>query len=327
MAIVIAIIWPMIVSPFWLHLFNLALIAIVAATGLNLLCGTARLISLGQAAFMGVGGFTVSFFATEMEWSLPISLLLAFVAGCLAGGLIALPSLRLKAIYVAITTLALHFVFITGASIYQSEVVQSHGIVMPIAELGPLTLLRPEEWYHPLLLVAAVAVVAASNIRRSYLGRRWIAVADHEVAASALGIDVHRSKISAFAITSGIVALAGGLAAYYEGVVSAETYDLHMAIAYLAVIIVGGVGSVLGSIIGAIVITLLPYILDAALGLFEIGQTGGGLNGLHSIVYGLLIIFFMLFEPLGLAEVWRRIRDVGVTWPFRVRSAQGGSDG
>ena len=136
-------------------------------------------------------------------------------------------------------------------------------------------------------MVTALVILTALNIQRSYLGRRWVAVADHEIAARSAGINVAGAKLRAFAISSAIVSLAGALGAYYEGVLTAETYDIQLAIAYLAMIIVGGVGSVLGSVLGAVLLTFLPYLLDVAMKAGGIALSGGSLNGIHSIAYGI----------------------------------------
>lgn len=309
--------WPYLANAFWLHLTNLALIAVVGAVGLNLLSGNARLVSLGQAAFLAVGGFTAGIVGEQMGLPFLVTLPAAMITGAITGIVVAIPSLRLKAIYVAITTLALHFGVTTAVSIYQAEAVRSQGIIMPIPKLLAVELGTPRPWFYFLLAIAALVIVAALNIQRSYLGRRWVAVADHEVAARSAGISVAGAKIWAFAISSAMVSLAGALGAYYEGVLTAETYDIQLAITYLAMIIVGGVGSVLGSVLGAVLLTFLPYLLDFGMKTFGIALSGGSINGIHSIAYGTLILVFLLFEPLGLAAIWHRIRNTAMLWPMR----------
>jgi branched-chain amino acid transport system permease protein len=308
--------WPFLMNSFWLHLSNLALIAVVGAVGLNLLSGNARLISLGQAALLAVGGFTAGTVGEQMNMPFLVSLLASLITGGLTGLLVGIPSLRLKAIYVAITTLALHYCVTTVVSIYQAESVKSAGIIMPVPRLI-VELSQPRPWFYVLATIATLVVLAALNLQRSFLGRRWIAVADHEVAARSAGINVARAKLSAFVISSAFVSLAGALGAYYEGVLSAETYDLQLAIVYLAMIIVGGVGSVLGSILGALFLTFLPYLLDFLLRLLGVVLAGGSINGLHSVTYGALILAFLIFEPLGLAAIWRRLRNAAMLWPLK----------
>ena len=180
--VAVALFWPFIVNAFWLHLSNLALIAVIATVGLNLLSGNARLISLGQAAFLAVGGFTAGICA-QHGFPLWFCLLASIVTGALVGLLVGIPSLRLKAIYVAITTLALHFAVTTLVSIYQVEAVRAHGIIMPVPDFGFVKLAESRPWFFFLLALTALVVLIALNIQRSHLGRRWIAVADHEVAA------------------------------------------------------------------------------------------------------------------------------------------------
>jgi branched-chain amino acid transport system permease protein len=163
-------------------------------------------------------------------------------------------------------------------------------------------------------------VLGALNLLRSFIGRRWIAVGEHDVAAEALGISVKRAKLSVFALTSAVVAFTGALSAYYVGTVSFESYHFGLAIAYLAMIIVGGIGSVLGSVLGAVFITLLPYVLDQVFLLLDLRIRANVLAGIHQIAFGSLIVAFLLFEPRGLAEIWRRIRSAAADWPFRYRS-------
>jgi branched-chain amino acid transport system permease protein len=314
--LILFLLWPFIVNSFWLHLTNLSLIAIIGAIGLNLLSGNARLVSLGQAALLAVGGFTAGVVGGQLNLPFFVSLFAALITGALTGIVVGIPSLRLKAIYVAITTLALHYGVTTLVSIYQAESVKSAGIIMPLPRVI-VELSQPRPWFYVLAPIAALVTVAALNLQRSFVGRRWIAVADHEVAARSAGISISKAKLSAFVISSAIVSLAGALGAYYEGVLTAETYDLQLAIVYLAMIIVGGVGSVLGSILGALLLTFLPYLLDVLLKFVGIVLSGGSINGLHSVTYGALILGFLLFEPLGLAAIWHRIRNAAMLWPLK----------
>lgn len=314
-----ALAWPVIVTDYWLHITNLALIAVVGAIGLNLLTGNARLVSLGQAAFLAVGGFTAGALANHYDAPFWMGLAFATVAGGLVGLIVGIPSLRLKALYVAVTTLALHFGVTSAFAVYLARFVRSEAILVDPPDLGFVELLEMKPWYYFLLIIALLAIVAALNLQRSFIGRRWVAVADHEVASRALGVSVHGAKLSAFVVTSMIVSFAGALGAYYEGVVTAGFYDLQLAIAYLAMIIVGGVGSVLGSVLGAFLITVLPYFLDMAMNWAGLDVSAGSVSGLHAVLYGALIVGFMLFEPLGLAEVWRRARNFFMLWPFQYR--------
>lgn len=318
----IALSLPQWLDRFHLHLVNLSLLAAMGAIPLNLLTGNARLVSLGQAAFLAVGGFTAGILANEYGFPFLAVLPMAAVFGGILGLLVALPSLRLKALYVAVTTLALHYLTTVVLGIVQAQVLQSSGMGIPVAEIFSVRLLRPAEWFYFLFVASGAFMLAALNLLRSNFGRVWMAVADHDIAAETLGIRVGRAKVTVFVISSAMVSIAGAVGAYYIGTVTYEFYNLPLAIMYLAMIIVGGLGSIRGSVIGAFTITLLPYIIDGLMKVLGIGLDGGSLNGMHSILYGALIIAFLLFEPRGINELWRRVRVFFAQFPFRYESTQ-----
>jgi branched-chain amino acid transport system permease protein len=312
---------PALLPPFWIHLANGCLIAVIGAVALNLLTGNARLVSLGQAAFLGIGAFAAGLMQRAYNVPFPMALAVAALAGGITGYVVALLSLRLRALYVAVTTLVLHFAVITFFSFVQAVFLDSSGILLPLPSLAGLELRTPAQWYYFLLAATALVVLGALNLLRSFIGRRWIAAGEHDVAAEALGVSVKQAKLSAFTITSAVTAFAGALSAYYVGTVSFESYTLGLAIAYLAMIIVGGIGSVLGSVLGAVFITLLPYVLDQFFLVADLKFRPNILAGIHQIVFGTLIVAFLLFEPRGLAEIWRRVRVAVSNWPFQFRSA------
>ena len=315
---------PLALPTFWLHLANLSLIAVVGAVALNLLTGNARLVSLGQAAFLGIGAFSAGLITRAAEIPFPLVLIAATAAGAVVGLMVAIPSLKLRVLYVAVTTLALHFAVATILVLIQAVVLDSSGMTLPTPWIGPFELNSPLKWYYALFAIAALVVLGALNLLRSYIGRRWVAVGEHDVAAAALGVSVVRAKLSVFVVSSAVVALAGALMAYYIGTVSFESFNLNLAIAYLAMIIVGGVGRVLGSVLGAVLITLLPYTLDQVFDGLGLGVRASTLAGIQEVMYGALIVGFLLFEPRGLAEIWRRLRTAAADWPFRYRAVQRG---
>jgi branched-chain amino acid transport system permease protein len=312
---------PAVLPPFWIHLANGCLIAVIGAVALNLLTGNARLVSLGQAAFLGIGAFAAGLMQRAYNVPFPLALACAALAGGIVGCIVALLSLRLRALYVAVTTLVLHFAVVTFFSFVQAVFLDSSGILLPLASLAGLQLRTPTQWYYFLLAIAALVVVGALNLLRGFIGRRWIAVGEHDVAAEALGVSVKQAKISAFTVTSAVTAFAGALSAYYVGTVSFESYSFGLAIAYLAMIIVGGIGAVLGSVLGAVFITLLPYVLDQLFVITDLKFRPNILAGIHQIAFGTLIVAFLLFEPRGLAEIWRRARLAAANWPFQYRVA------
>lgn len=314
---------PAVIPLFWLHVVNLALIACIGAISLNLLTGTARLVSLGHAAFLGIGGFTVGLLTLKGSPPVLLVLLAATCAGGLVGAIVAIPSLRLRVLYVAVTTLVLHFGVTLVLNVIQSVLLDSAGMVIAPATILGFELAGPFRWYYVLLALTGLTVVGAANLLRSFVGRRWAAVAEHDLAAESLGISVARAKMSVFVFTSALTAFAGALLAYYVGSVTYEYYSLGLAIAYLAMIIVGGIGRIKGAIMGAFVITAVPYVLEAILGRLGVLSAGSGaLAGLQEVAFGLLIVLFLLLEPRGLAELWRRAYIWFANWPFRYRSAE-----
>ncbi|HYJ00016.1 MAG TPA: branched-chain amino acid ABC transporter permease [Thermoleophilaceae bacterium] len=316
-ALAVAIALPAFVGPFHLRLLNLSLIAVIGAVALNLLVGTAGLISLGQAAFLALGAFTAGGLVHYTDAPAWVTLPAATLAGAVLGLVVGVPSLRLKHLYLAVTTFVLHFAVVLGATAFQAQAVQSAGIVMPTLELGPIRLESRTDWYYFVLVLALISIVIGVNLLRSRIGRSWAALRDRDIAAEALGVSITRAKLSAFVFTSAVVSFAGAISGYFAGVVSAETYTLELAISYLAMIIIGGLGSVLGAVLGAFLITWLPYLIDETLRAFGFEVGPGRISGIHDGVFALLILGFLLFEPRGLAELWRRLRTYITLWPFR----------
>jgi branched-chain amino acid transport system permease protein len=313
---------PLVLGKFWLHVLNLSLLASMGAISLNLLTGNARLVSLGHAAFLAVGGFTAGILAQQFGFGFIPILVVATLIGALLGLVTALPSLRLRVLYVAVATLALHFAITLVLGVIQAQVLNSSGLLLPLAEIAGYVLQQPHQWYYVLLVMTAAYALMALNLLRSYIGRRWIAVADHDVAAETLGISITGAKVSVFMVTSAMASFTGAVSAYYVGTVTSEYYNLALAITYLAMIIVGGMGSVLGSVLGAFVLTILPYAVDKLLAAIGIGLDGGSFVGMHSVLFGGLIVGFLLFEPRGLAEIWRRLCTLFMQFPFRYQSAR-----
>ena len=315
---------PAVLPTFWTHLAVNCLLAINGAVALNILTGNARLVSLGQAAFLGIGAFSAGLVDKLYGFPFIFAVLVGAAAGALVGALVAMLSLRLRVLYVAVTTVVLHFAVVALFAFVQAVFLDTSGIIVSLPSLWLFELTTPIRWYYFLLVITGIVVLGALNLLRSFIGRRWIAVGEHDLAAEALGVSVAGAKVSVFATTSAVVAAAGALSAYYIGTVSFESYNFNLAISYIAMIIVGGVGRVLGAILGAILITLLPHLLDQMFLLLALRIPPNILAGIHQIVFGGLIVAFLMFEPRGLSEVWHRTRVAIADWPFRYRSAQRG---
>jgi branched-chain amino acid transport system permease protein len=313
---------PLTLGEYSLSLINLCLIAIVGALGLNILLGYTGQISIGQGAFMSVGAYTAANLIVRLGLPFWITIPAGGMMAALIGTLVGIPSLRIKGIYLAIATLAAqliiewtinHVTWISGG-------VQS-SIEIPRPSFLGRRLTSEAQIYVFLMFFVVLAIIATLNLVRSRIGRAFIAIRDQDIAAEIIGINIFRYKLYAFAISSFYAGVAGALESYYLGIANYEQFQLDVSIDYLAMVIIGGLGSVLGSIFGALFVTLLPiatrWLLDGVGGLF---LTQANLDTLvpqlRLVIFGALIIFFLIVEPDGLARLWRNIRNYFRLWPF-----------
>jgi branched-chain amino acid transport system permease protein len=321
-AVLFVVILPLTVHEYYLSIINLISIAIVGALGLNILVGYTGQISIGHAAFMSVGAYTAANLAVRLDLPFWISLPAGGLMAAAIGTIVGIPSLRIKGLYLAIATLAAqliiewtinHVPWISGG-------VQA-SIEVPRPELFGLVIKSQTQLYFFLLFFVVVAIVATLNLVRSRVGRAFIAIRDQDIAAEIIGIDIFRYKLYAFAISSFYAGVTGVLYTYYLGIANYEQFQIVVSIDYLAMIIIGGLGSVLGSIFGAIFVTLLPIVLrwvmeDFGSLLFSDADLRNIIPNLRLIVFGALIIFFLIVEPEGLNRLWRNIRSYFRVWPF-----------
>jgi len=215
-------------------------------------------------------------------------------------------------IYLAIATLALHFLVIFGLSRYQSKMVGPMGFVLPPATVAGHEISGQREWYYVILASLALCYWLVRNLKQSGVGRAWMLLRDAPIAAASLGVAVKRYKVLAFVFSSGIVGYSGALFAYYQGNVYIDGYTLELAIQYIAMIVIGGWGSAGGAIAGAFFVSLMPTILVALIGLIPRGVPAADLlsrnvGDVQLIVYGGLIIGFLVLEPSGLAGLYARL--------------------
>jgi branched-chain amino acid transport system permease protein len=316
---------PLVGDQYWLSaLITPFLIFALAALGLNILTGYAGQLSLGTAAFMAVGAFMTYNLVLRLPWlGIIPSFVLAGLCAALVGVVFGLPSLRIKGFYLAVATLACQFFvlwliqrwgWITNHS--ASGVISAQAITL----FGyPLT--SPAAKYLFTLSVVAVLALAAKNLMRSETGRAFMAVRDMDVAASVIGIPMMKTKLLAFAISSFYCGVAGALYAYtYLGTVEPEAFTLDLSFRVLFMVIIGGVGSILGSFLGAAFITLFPILLNLATSgvshALGVEVPHAVVSNLELIVFGGLIIFFLIVEPLGLARLWQIAKEKLRLWPF-----------
>lgn len=318
------LVFPLFAPRYFIHLGNLVLLASMGALMLNLLTGYTGLISLGHAAFLAAGAFTVAGLVINFDPPPPfwVTVPAAGAVGALLGLLASLPALRLRAVYLILSTVSIHYIVTLAVSLYQSGAGFIAGINIPTATLGPLKLEGSRTWFYFLTLVAVALTAFSINLVRSRVGRAWMAIRDRDIAAAALGVNVAFYKILAFTFTSSVTAMVGALGAYYLNYAAAEEYTIWLGIFYIAMIIVGGMGSILGSFFGAIIITLSPYLLD---GLFHWVNVPARLQSylfaIQFAVFGLLVALFLLLEPGGLVAIWRKVRIYFEMWPLRYHRA------
>jgi branched-chain amino acid transport system permease protein len=314
-----ALVLPTFSSPYVLSAILIPfLIFSLAALGLNILTGYAGQLSLGTAAFMAVGAFASYNFVLRIP-GLPV--LLAFVLGGLCAAMVGiafgLPSLRIRGFYLAASTLATQFfvVWCLTKIGWLTNYSSSGVITAQKMEILGYAFDTPASKYMLVLLIVALMALLAKNMIRSNVGRSWMAVRDMDVAAEVIGFRLMRTKLLAFAVSSFYCGVAGALYAFaYLGTVEPEAYNLDLSFRILFMIIIGGVGSVLGSFLGAAFIVLLPVFLNILA--HGLALPTSVASNLELMVFGALIIFFLIVEPHGLARLWQIGKEKLRLWPF-----------
>ncbi|MFM0741945.1 branched-chain amino acid ABC transporter permease [Paraburkholderia xenovorans] len=314
---------PVFGNDYWLNAILIPFLVLsLAGLGLNLVTGYAGQLSLGSAAFMSIGAYaTYNLVVRVPALPLAVDLLLGGLITAVAGALFGLPSLRIKGFYLIVSTLAAQFFvewIFTRVSWFSND--DTSGVLSaPRLTAFGWKIDTPAARYLLVLGVASVLFVLAARLARSELGRRWMAVRDMDTAAHVIGIPVGRTKLLAFALSSFVIGVAGALWAFaYLGTVEPHGFDLDLSFQVLFIIIIGGMGSIGGNFLGAAFIVLLPILLSHAAGaLAAVGIEAGQLQNLQKILFGTLIIVFLIKEPDGLARLvqtaWNRLRD----WPLR----------
>ena len=317
--------FPLVASPFQLDLACQVFLACVGSLSLMLLTGYAGLISLGHAGLMAAGAFTVGILFRETNAPFWITLPAAALVGGVLGIIFGLPSLRLRGLYLAVSTLALHFVVVYLGGEYETRRGFSTGIMIDPPQLAGISISDGRAWYYILLAAAVLTLLLCLNLLRARTGRAWRAIRAHETVAEALGIGIAGYKLLAFVISSAITAVAGALFAYYRGFVSVEAFSLFLTIQYVAMIIIGGMGSLVGALLGAAFVTVFPYVIETGLLALPGAQRYAGvLFAVNYAAFGLVMILFLMLEPLGLVGIWHRVQSYFLLWPFKQRPVAGG---
>ncbi len=328
--LILLFVWPLFfkVSNKYMLVIDSILIAIVAVYGLNLLTGFAGLISIGHAAFVGVGAYTLASFARVLgtnhvlitHWW-PLMMLVAGGVGAVFGAIVGLPSLRLKHLYLVIATLSFQMIFQWIINFMQFF---NQGQTIAIGRVFWFTgkVVRKQHyffWYYVCLVIVVVLGLAVRNLLRSKHGRCLVAVRDNDRAADAMGIHPGFTKVYAFALSGFFAGVAGALHAYLWRGVGFESFTLHHSISYLAMAIVGGLGTLAGTLFGPVAILMLELQVEhfAEFVGHYISAVGDVATAFRPLSFGLVIVLFLMFEPRGIANWWRITRSYFKLWPFR----------
>jgi branched-chain amino acid transport system permease protein len=306
---------PFAASEYYLSIVNLTFIAIVGAIGLNILVGNAGQVSIGHGAFMSVGAYTAANLIVRFHAPFWVAIPAGGAMAALVGAVVGMPSLRIRGIYLVISTLAAQFIIewlINHVHAISGGTQASINVPRPTA-FG-FELRSQQQFYFFLAAFVALAIVAALNLSRTRVGRAFIAIRDQDIAAEIMGIHIARYKLTAFMISSFYAGVAGVLYAYFLGVANYEQFQIGVSIDYLAMIIIGGLGSVRGAILGAIFVTVLPLVVRACLetvgSLFTVGvKLAQYIPQLRLTIFGTLIIVFLVAEPDGLNKLWISARS------------------
>ncbi len=316
--ILLLLAFPFFANRYALTLANQIGIAVIGAIGLNILVGYTGQISLGQGGFMAIGAYTAGILSARMGIPWWASTLIACFATAGIGALFGIPSLRLKGLYLAIATLAAQEIILWVVTHWKVVTGGVDALVVPNPELFGLRMNNDFNFYWLVWALVIIVTLATVNLFRSHYGRAFTAIRDQDIAASVMGVDLFKYKLLAFAISSFLVGLAGALTAHYRSIVTWERFTIDVSVLYLAMIIIGGLGRVTGSYLGAIFMTLLPVVLSnlgrALKGVFPVFEAL--VPFIQQAAFGLVIILFLVFEPEGLNKIWKNIKDYFRLWPF-----------
>jgi branched-chain amino acid transport system permease protein len=311
---------PLYLSNYWLSVANLIGITIIAAIGLNILTGYCGQLSIGHAGFIAVGAYTAAILTGKAG--------LPFLAGLICSGFMAgfiglifgIPSLRVKGFYLAIATIAAQFIIIWVINHWSALTGGFVGIKVPPASIGGFVFRSEASQFYLIITIAVLSTFLAKNLARTQVGRAFVAIRDNDLAAEVMGVNLFYYKLLAFFIGCFLAGIAGCLLAHWTGFMNAEYFSLTESILYVGMIIIGGLGTTLGPILGVILIRLLQQVLTMYL-VPILGSSfrmlpAGFATGLTPMLFGLVIILFLILEPRGLAHRWMLFKAAYRLWPF-----------
>ena len=319
MLILAFIVIPLIATDYWISSIMIPFYCFtLSAFGLNILAGYAGQISIGHAAFMAVGAYTSLILYGRYGIPLLPSILGGGIVSAAVGTFFGLPSLRIKGFYLAISTLASQFI-IQWVIVHWRWV--SGGVFgtvdAPEMQIFGWVLDTPVEKYYLALCIMILLITIGKNLVRGQLGRNWMAIRDMDFAAEIIGVNLYRDKLIAFAVSTFYAGIAGSLITFcYYGAANIEEFHVMVSFALIGMIIIGGLGTILGSFLGAGFFVLLPIAINQSLGAFMDVVPSDILSNIEAIIFGGLIVLFLIVEPYGMARLWHTIKDKMRLWPF-----------
>jgi branched-chain amino acid transport system permease protein len=304
---------PWLFAEYWLAQLTFVLIYGIVGLGLMLLAGFTGLFSIGHAAFLGVGAYTQAVL-TNMGWPFPIALLFAAVLSAAVGVVVGLPALRVKGIYLGIATLSFGFIVEEVLARWEKVTGGNSGLQVKAPDIFGWKVGSGAEFYFVCLVICVAATLAVMNLLRSPTGRAFVAIRDSEISAQSMGIHLARYKTLSFALSAALAGIGGALYAHKLSFISPDQFSILQSIDLLLMIVIGGLGSVHGAFLGAIFLISMPQLIS--LGKDWLPPAIGQAPGLQSVVYGAVLVAFVLFEPLGLYGRWLKVRTYFQLFPF-----------
>ena len=304
---------PWALPEYWLAQLTFVLIYGVVGLGLMLLAGYTGLFSLGHAAFLGVGAYTQAYL-TAQGWPFPLSLTVATLLSALAGIVVGLPALRVKGIYLGIATIAFGFIVEEVFARWESVTGGNAGMTVKPPSFGPYSIESDVAFYFLCLVVAVGATLLIVNLLRSSTGRALVAIRDSEVSAQSMGIHLAHYKTLAFSVSAGLAGLGGALYAHKIKFLSPDQFNILQSLDLLLMVVIGGLGSVHGAFVGALFLITMPQLISMSKDWLP--DAVAQAPGLQAVVYGLVLIAFVLFEPLGMYGRWLKMRTYLQLFPF-----------
>ena len=317
--------YPFLFKNYYVYMANYMAINIIVALGLNLLVGYTGQISLGHAGFFAIGAYGTIIFMSKVHLPFLLALPASALVTALFGFLLGLPALRLEGPYLSIATLG--FGLTITQIIGRIELFGGRqGLHTPELNIGPWHLNSDRDFYYLLITITVILTLAARNLIKTKVGRAFIAIRDADIAAETMGVNLMFYKTLAFAVSAFYTGLAGGLYAFVLRFIEPQIFGLLMSIIFLAMVVVGGLGSIFGSIAGACLLSWLDLQLRNILSVPYLGEwlevlsksyfSITGVSNIQLIIYGMIMVSIMLFEPLGIYGIWIRTKIYWKTWPF-----------